>query len=67
MLLVGAAVSLVKFNKHDTAGTEIVGLRLRIDYPAVDLNEIVIETEGDAQLLPRFKELAWFPGASRSR
>ena len=51
MLLVGVAVCFVKFNKHDAAGAKVVGHWLRTDDLTVDLNEVVVEPESDAQLL----------------
>jgi hypothetical protein len=49
VVLVGAAVRFIKLKKHDTAGAQVVGFRLRINHPSIDLNQIIAEAERDAQ------------------
>jgi hypothetical protein len=65
MLLVEVAVVIFEFKKHDAAAAKIVILRLGIDDPSIDLDQVVSEAQGNTQALAGIKKHTGFKAQSR--
>src|SRR5210317_1886614 len=60
MFPIGLPVLTVKLYKQDPAAADLFIFRLRVDHLARNLDQVIVEAQGNAQLLARFKELPGF-------
>ena len=60
MLLIGSSFLLADFQKQDAAAAQLVVFGQAVDDLADESNDIVLQAEGNAQLLTRLEELAGF-------